>query len=113
MFPRFDHITQRIHEAIGFMKLAHEFSEYNLDWAQIELDAIKIARVEISETELMTKGRLLDIIEDVVCEAIESVMKDKFTVEVNDAIVELLDEGKLRMLVNEDGELVYEIHDDE
>jgi hypothetical protein len=113
MHPQFDHIATRVHEVLMFMKETPEFKQYDLDWIDIEIKCVITARREITDQSMMTKGRLLDIIEEIVCDEIEIIMKENFTVEINDALVELLDEGKIRMLVNEDGELVYEINDDE
>lgn len=113
MHPQFDHIASRVHEVISFMRITPEFLKYNLDWPDIEIKCVIKARRELTDQSMMTKGRLLDIIEEVVSDEIEIIIKENFTIEINDALVELLDEGKLRMLVNEEGELVYELNDDE
>jgi hypothetical protein len=92
------------------MKEVEEFQQYKLDWADIELKCIMSARRELTNQSMMTKSRLLDIIEEVICDEIEKV---EFSEEITDTLISLLDEGKIRMLVNEDGELVYEINDNE
>jgi len=113
MHFQFDHIASRVHQAISYMKEVEEFQQYELDWADVELKCIMTARRELTHQSMMTKARLLNIIEEVICDEIEKVQKNNFSEEITDALVSLLDEGKIRMLVNEDGELVYEINDNE
>jgi len=110
MHFQFDHIASSVHQAIFYMKEVEEFQQYKLDWADIELKCIMSARRELTHQSMMTKSRLLDIIEEVICDEIEKV---EFSEEITDTLISLLDEGKIRMLVNEDGELVYEINDNE
>lgn len=110
MHFQFDHIVSGVHQAIFYMKEVEEFQQYKLDWADIELKCIMSARRELTNQSMMTKSRLLDIIEEVICDEIEKV---EFSEEITDTLISLLDEGKIRMLVNEDGELVYEINDNE
>lgn len=109
MHPQFDVLFIRIREIISHMMKVEEFNQYNLDWVDIELKCLAEARSHLKKDQLMTKGYLLDVIEEIITEEIDKSMKE----DINDTLWELVDEGKVSLMVNEEGNLTYKLNDNE